>query len=153
MLRSPDTSTSAQATVTSCLASEHGAFDALMGRVSDLVTHGELLRARQAFAELARKAVRHIRFEEDVLFPVFEQATGMFFGPTTVVRREHGTILARLDALAAALEQADAGAFEKGRRELAALVAGHHRREQHALYPVLDFIFEPEERARILRTR
>ena len=40
-------------------------------------------------AEFTCGLSRHINVEEGVLFPTFEQMTGMTTGPTTVMRSEH----------------------------------------------------------------
>ena len=89
---------------------------------------------------------RHIRFEEDVLFPLFEGKTGApaDAGPTAVMRDEHRAIERLLEAIGAAIGQPDPGA-DALRAELVSLLRGHNEKEELVLYPGTDRLLEPEE--------
>jgi regulator of cell morphogenesis and NO signaling len=156
MVPSRGNSSSAQddpwlATVASRLASDHTAHGALIEEMTRLAARGELERAENTLAALGSDVAEHMRFEEEVLFPVFEQHTGLYAGPTRAMRREHANILGKVDDMAAALHDADTARFTTACGELRGALSDHNRREQHVLYPVLDFVFDPEERANLLR--
>jgi iron-sulfur cluster repair protein YtfE (RIC family) len=60
----------------------------------------DFARAKQAFKEFKFGLQRHIIWEETVLFPLFEEKSGMHDrGPTAVMRAEHREIGQCLEAL------------------------------------------------------
>ncbi len=83
--------------------------------------------------------LRHIRFEESVLFPEFERVSGTTAdrGPTAVMRVEHRTIEAVLADMrdAAARGVRPAGPTSADLRTLLHL---HNVKEESVLYPMLD---------------
>lgn len=123
--------------VTEALAWDHDRLDALeqgAGRAWDAgdTRMGPRLHLRFAFGLL-----RHIRFEEGVLFPEFERVTGMApdRGPTAVMRSEHRAIEPLLvDMSEAALR----GVRPATSGELRALLHEHNVKEEQVLYPMLD---------------
>ena len=79
---------------------------------------------------------RHFAMEEEVLFPTFEQTTGMTGGPTMVMRAEHEQMRGLLDRMT---ELAAAGDFEALLDEgdtLHLLVQQHNAKEEGILYPM-----------------
>lgn len=83
--------------------------------------------------------LKHLRMEEEVLFPAFEQATGMTAGgPTFVMRAEH-------DQMRGLLQQMDAAANGGEHDELIdlgdtllMLIQQHNQKEEHMLYPMAE---------------
>lgn len=88
---------------------------------------------------------RHFAMEEEVLFPAFEDATGMHgAGPTTVMRMEHAQMKGLLDQMRAAVERGDVqGALNQG-DTLLMLVQQHNVKEESVLYPMADQALEPK---------
>jgi uncharacterized protein (DUF2249 family) len=82
----------------SYLGWDHDRLEALLCEHVEAFTAGRLEEARQRFAEFRTGLKRHIRMEEQVLFPAFDRATGME-GPTAVMRQEHRTIEGTLDRM------------------------------------------------------
>ena len=87
---------------------------------------------------------RHLRLEEDVLFPAIERATGMGgMGPTEMMRQEHTQMRRLLDAMANSddmdliLEQGDT---------LMMLIAQHNSKEEGVLYPLAVQVLGPAAR-------
>lgn len=90
-------------------------------------------------------------WEEDLLFPPWEEATGMTEGgPTHVMRREHRLIAECLEALHKKVQAADPDS-DKEEQALRALLSSHNRKEELILYPALDETLSEEERAGIFR--
>lgn len=88
----------------------------------------------------------HILWEEDVLFPVFEEKMALDgSGPTPMMRREHRDICQLLTSIQQTLAglNADPDATELA---LAQLWRPHQEKEQLILYPTLDHMLTPKER-------
>lgn len=132
--------------VTEALAWDHDRLDALeqsAGRAWDAgdARLGSLLQLRFAFGLL-----RHIRFEEGVLFPEFERVTGMApdRGPTSVMRVEHRAIEPLLADMSEAARHGGRPAIATS-SELRALLHEHNVKEEQVLYPMLDRALSAQE--------
>jgi iron-sulfur cluster repair protein YtfE (RIC family) len=103
--------------------------------------------AKQCFKEFKFGLQRHIVWEEQILFPLFERKTGMTqAGPTVVMRQEHRRIADRLEAIHAKVRAGDPDTD----REIDALLevlALHNQKEEAVLYPALDRLLTREEAA------
>jgi regulator of cell morphogenesis and NO signaling len=89
---------------------------------------------------------RHIRWEEDILFPLFENRLGMEDrGPTAAMRDDHRKMKEVLQSLHGLVIQngTDDGDLD---RELAELLAGHQRRGEESFYPMLDHSLSDAEK-------
>jgi iron-sulfur cluster repair protein YtfE (RIC family) len=108
----------------------------------------DFARAAAHFAEFKAGLERHIVWEEEILFPGFEDKTGMHHsGPTEVMRMEHRLIKQFLQAIAQKLarQDTDTEAEESGLRQT---LGEHNRKEEQILYPAIDGMLNPAERAR-----
>lgn len=128
------------------LAWDHDRLDALEQRAFERLEAGDAAGAGAAWAEFAVGLKRHIRFEDEILFPTFEERVGMppGAGPTAVMRAEHREIEALIEAIGRAL--AGNGAAVPLRAELHALLGQHNMKEEHVLYPATDQALAPAER-------
>ena len=133
-------------TVNAYLSWDHDRLDALLQSAANRVDHGEWAQARLAYGEFDRGLARHIRLEEEILFPLFEARTGTA-GPTTVMREEHRLIRGVLAVIGAAVARADAPAFRSGVAALADLLPAHNAKEEQVLYPTTDRVLPEHERA------
>lgn len=138
-------------TVQVSFALDHDRLDELLEAYRQL-KHVDFARAKQAFREFKFGLQRHIIWEETVLFPLFEQKTGMHDrGPTAVMRTEHREIGRRLEALHAKVRDHDT-ASDQEERDLLQALAAHNQKEENVLYPAIDSLSSPEERAAAFRT-
>lgn len=87
---------------------------------------------------------RHLRWEEVILFLLFEQKTEQT-GLTNTLRGEHEEIREWLAALNQKVEQNDA-ACDYEEKMLVEELGGHNAREEYALYPELDRLLTDEEK-------
>ncbi len=85
-----------------------------------------------------REMERHIRIEEEILFPAFEERTGMVSGPTATMRLEHTSIRNLLGQMAAAIEARQAEQFLDRAASLVSLLETHNMKEEMMMYPMLD---------------
>jgi regulator of cell morphogenesis and NO signaling len=124
--------------VSEALAWDHDRLEAIEERAFRFYAAGEAVSARAAWAEFDLGLRRHIRFEEDILFPAFERVTGMppGAGPTLVMRLEHLRIGELLDAIGSALHGSRAPL--PLRAELHKVLGEHNEKEELVLYPMTD---------------
>lgn len=108
-----------------------------------------LLRAMEALR-------RHIYLEEEIVFPHLPK--GPLMMPLMVMRREHGELWQRMDALAETLgDDAAADSSEDGAedglagacQELLSLLDDHNSKEEPIIYPHLDADLDPAEQSRV----
>ena len=106
-------------------------------------------KAKEAFREFFRGLRRHIVWEEELLFPLFEKLSGVGSGgPTEVMRAEHRGISDALDELHEKVRRADAECDGEVER-LRELLSAHNRKEEDVLYPMFDDAVGEEERTRM----
>ncbi len=102
-------------------------------------------QAKDLFHEFKTGLKRHIVWEEEILFPIFEDRTGMQDqGPTAVMRMEHRKIKEFLEAIHDKIVNADINTdtLERG---LIEVLTAHNEKEEKILYPWMDnSLSEPE---------
>lgn len=94
--------------------------------------------ANDAAAAFVKDIETHFRAEEEVLFPAFEQATGMSSGPTTVMRMEHAQMRDLFEQMTAAIAGKDLEAFSGAAETLLVLMQQHNMKEENILYPMCE---------------
>jgi hemerythrin-like domain-containing protein len=130
--------------ITQNMQQDHHRIDGIAADLGAMIEDGEMERADYAFADLDEGLRRHIRIEEELLFPVIEAKTGML-GPTRVMRIEHQRIAARLDELKEALRLLQRPQASAALMELLHLLGAHNLKEEQVLYPRTDAALSPPE--------
>ena len=103
-------------------------------------------KAMEAFKRFKNDLERHIVWEERLLFPLWEEKTGMMnSGPTVVMRGEHRHINERLAAISSKLEKGDPDT-DSEELALTVLLTAHNMKEERVLYPSLDKLAKDQER-------
>jgi iron-sulfur cluster repair protein YtfE (RIC family) len=125
-------------TVSGYLSADHRRLDAIVLEAEGRARSGALADAAAVFARFAQGLDRHIRAEEEILFPAFEQVTGMLAGPTTVMRAEHAEMRKLLSDVSSALGGSDASAALGALQALTGLLSDHNMKEESILYPMMD---------------
>lgn len=128
---------------------DHRRLDDLLQRFERL-NGTDLAAARPIFAEFKAGLERHMGWEEEILFPLFEARAGTRqSGPTAVMRSEHQQMKDYLEQVHLALVQQwpapimDVLALED-------LLMQHSHHEMTILYAGLDSMLGSAERARAL---
>ncbi len=135
----------ADPTISHYYAADHDRLDELFGRFQSSKQSDRTV-ARHLFAEFKVGLERHIAWEEDLLFPLFEAHTGMHAaGPTAVMRDEHRQIKHFLALIDGKLQQAD-GATDDDEAGLLEILAAHNSKEEYILYPAIDQQLSVSER-------
>lgn len=106
-------------------------FDALR----DIVGREEWPLAQQACHDFCAELDSHFADEEQVLYPVYEQATGRVLGPTEVMRYEHDQMRELMEAMYQAICRHQRQPFDSLADNLQQLLHLHHAKEESILYP------------------
>lgn len=111
----------------------------------DAFAHAEEMAAAADWIGLARDGAmflreieRHIALEENLLFPAFEERTGMTSGPTETMRMEHEQMRGMFAQMRAAIEAKDAALYLGVSQTLLILQQQHNMKEESMMYPMLD---------------
>ena len=81
---------------------------------------------------------RHFLMEETVLFPTFEDISGIRQGPTQVMRMEHQQIRNLLARMSDAVTRMDRDEILEVGETLLILMQQHNMKEEGILYPMVD---------------
>jgi len=124
-------------------------------RLDDLLEQFEVLNgnnpaaAQPIFTEFKAGLERHIGWEEEILFPIFEAKTGMRDGgPTAVMRWEHTMIKDFLIKIHACLTL-QKKVVNEDVQGLRGMLQMHNHKEENILYPALDSMIGSAERFRL----
>ncbi|HEX6531604.1 MAG TPA: hemerythrin domain-containing protein [Nitrospira sp.] len=138
-------------TISSFFQNDHDRLDALWQSFQALKRQN-FSKAKETFTQFKSGLERHIRWEEDVLFPLWEDKTGMSDGgPTFVMRHEHRRLEEQLRAIDRNVTEDNADDSQP-EEALLALLAAHNLKEERVLYPAIDRVTTPEVCRDILRT-
>ena len=127
-------------------------YEADHDRLDELFQHFQISKrtdvpkAKDFFRQFKIGLQRHILWEEQILFPLFEERTGMKgMGPTEVMRREHKQIRDLLEAIHWKVQAQDP---ESDTEETALLevLGAHNQKEEHILYPAIDRLLSDQQR-------
>ena len=109
-------------------------------------------KAKEYFKQFRAGLQRHIVWEEEILFPLFEEKTGLIgAGPTQVMRMEHRLIGKYLEAIHDKVRVQDPESDEEEALLLNTLQF-HNHKEEHILYPAIDNALSDAERASVFST-
>lgn len=137
--------------VTDYFQTDHRRLDAIYEDFSGAMKDGLWAEAEKAFKEFNVGLRRHIKAEEEILFPVFEDKTGMHGeGPTAVMRMEHKDIRELLDKILSLISAKDAKAKDAA-FTLVNILSDHNMKEEHILYPESDSFMSDPERAEVIK--
>ena len=144
------------------LLDAHDGFDESLLQHQEAMVRGDLESARDLIAELQSELHAHIRHEEERLLPLLEERGGWGrIGEPRYYREEHEKIRVTLTALVETTNGLDASApgvhrdiaLLIGREQsFRSLLEHHDERERKGLFPDLERVTTPEERAGLLGT-
>ena len=123
--------------ITKFMGQDHDRLDRLF-REFQAMKGSNFGKAKHSFSEFMRGLQRHIVWEEEILFPLFEDQTGMQDrGPTAVMRMEHRRIREFLEEIHDRFihGETDTDEIEKA---LLDTLAAHNKKEETILYPWID---------------
>ena len=125
-------------TIVEFLGNDHRACDDLFASAEAAVAQQNWDSARSLFGQFEQAMARHLAMEEDVLFPAFEDRTGMRAGPTEVMRMEHAQMRGLLQDMASAVAAGNRDSYLGLSETLNMLMQQHNLKEENMLYPMAD---------------
>lgn len=126
---------------------EHHEIDAAIDLYLNSAQQPEQQRA-QILQQAVQALRRHIYLEEEIVFPHLPQGTLMM--ALMVMRREHGELWRRMDALEDALRAGgSSNGLEQDCQELLSLLDQHNSKEEPIIYPQMDTALNAEEQQRV----
>ncbi len=120
------------------LTHDHRSCDDLFAAIEAAVASVDWLRAEAAFKAFNAAMRRHFDAEEGILFPAFEEKTGMRMGPTQVMRSEHLQMKELFAEMEAALAQRNGEEYSGYAETLLIMMQQHNMKEENILYPMCD---------------
>ncbi len=109
-------------------------------------------RAEDIFLSFKSELERHIVWEEDILFPVFEKKTGIKDGgPTSVMRTEHIQIKNHLQEIKKKLHAKKIQDPCKEEVALFKVLESHNQKEENILYPGIDNLTSEREKELLIK--
>lgn len=120
------------------MTSKHRECDELFIDAENAINQNDWSLASKAFQDFSQELELHLQAEENILFPEFEQATGITQGPTMVMRGEHQQMRALVHDLAAALKAQEKENYLGLSETLMVLMQQHNMKEEMMLYPMTE---------------
>lgn len=109
----------------------------------------DALKRAQPLLRAVAALRRHIYLEEEIVFPYLPQ--GMLQMPLMVMRREHGELWRRMNALEESIQSAssDAQRLSNYCQELLSLLDNHNSKEEPIIYPHMDQSLAQDDRQKV----
>jgi len=134
-------------TIKSYFEADHDRLDGLFTNYQ-LWKREDFPRAKEAFVAFKFGLQRHIVWEEEILFPLFESKTGITQGPTKVMRSEHKQIAEHLEAIHKKVQKADPKT-DTEEQALLTTLSLHNMKEEQILYPAIDSFMTQADRTAV----
>lgn len=120
------------------LTHEHHHCDDLFAQAEEAADRGDWTATESDFGRFRQSTETHFEMEEKVLFPAFENATGMTMGPTQVMRMEHVQMRDVFAKMAQAVAARDGDEYLGLSETLLMLMQQHNLKEEQILYRMAD---------------
>ena len=134
------------------MTQEHRACDNAFATTEQAIAQKNWEEAEQTFIQFSNDTLTHFKKEEEILFPTFENATGMTQGPTQVMRYEHEQVRGLIGNMAKAIEDQDKDAALSLAESMMILLQQHNMKEEQMLYAMCDRQLSPEVKKTTLET-
>ncbi len=124
-------------TIKDFMTHKHRECDHFLAEAEEAVEKGDFDTALEKYLAFKNETLKHFDMEEEYLFPMFEEKTGMTQGPTQVMRMEH----AQAKGLFEKMDEAY-NAKEKDRifglgESMNILLQQHNAKEEQMLYTMM----------------
>ena len=125
-------------TIDEVMTAGHRTCDRYFAEAEAAVANEAWASAEAAWSHFSRVLDKHFtRFEEDLLFPAFEEVNGPE-GPTQIMRMEHTQMRTLVEQMRSVLSARDRQEFLGLAETLMLLIQQHNMKEEQILYPMMD---------------
>jgi len=118
------------------MSQDHADCDEIFAQMEEAVGN-KSTDALEKFEIFQDSLTNHFKMEEMILFPMFEQKTGMINGPTQVMVMEHEQMRELLSKMESAVEVKDNDKFFGLSETLMILMQQHNMKEEQMLYTMI----------------
>ncbi len=118
------------------MTQDHKDCDELFAQMEEAVANKND-EALEKFEKFFDALTSHFKMEEMVLFPAFEQTTGMSQGPTQVMVMEHEQMRELLSKMSKAVDSGNKDEFFGLSETLMILMQQHNMKEEQMLYTMI----------------
>ncbi len=120
-------------TIQEYLTNDHRKCDEVFAKMEEQAA-SSLADARTLAKEFVADMEHHFQMEERVMFPEFEQKTGMIQGPTELMRQEHAQMRSLFIQLINSIDEKNSDRFFGTSETLMILLQQHNMKEEQMLY-------------------
>ena len=121
------------------MQNDHVDIDRIAERAAAAATAGDHAGLEREGTLFLQRLERHIEVEENLLFPAFEERTGMTAaGPSVQMREEHVEMQEQLRRMREAVAANDAAGWQRASKALFEMLVPHNQKEEQMMYPMLD---------------
>lgn len=120
------------------MATDHKRCDELYAQAELFVSKNNWNDAQKLASNFIDALLSHFKHEEEVLFPTFEEMSGMQHGPTEMMRHEHEQMRALVNELKVALTEQNQERYLGISETLLIYMQQHNMKEEQILYPMID---------------
>lgn len=133
-------------TINDYMMGDHRTCDAVFERAESAAEAGDFATLEREATEFLKRITTHIEMEERLLFPAFEERTGMGEGgPSATMRSEHRTMEGLFEEMRAAIAAKDVAAYRTASKQLGETLMQHNQKEEQMMYPMLDDAMSADE--------
>lgn len=135
------------------LSHGHHHCDDLFVAAENVVADGDIDAGKLSFEAFRQEMEVHFSMEESVMFPAFEDITGMTAGPTAVMRAEHVQMREVFGQMQAAVAANNADEYLGLSETLLMIMQQHNFKEEQMLYGMADSVLGAEAESIIERMK
>ncbi len=127
------------------MMNDHREVDAIFERARAAAAGADWTGLERDCALFLARIGRHIEMEEEILFPAFDEASGMSGeGPSQTMRAEHEMMQPMFAQMRAAANGHDAAQYLDVSQTLYELLHQHNMKEEQMMYPMTDRALGPD---------
>ena len=133
-------------TIQNYMTTEHRSCDNTYAHLEEAIMDDDEAGAKEYCNKFSAEMNTHLKREEEILFPAFEEISGSQMGPTQIMRMEHTQIR---DLLGKIEQLTNSGLTKESKKKLTGLLETlmilmqqHNMKEEQILYPMTDRALE-----------
>ncbi len=124
-------------TIKDFMTHKHRECDHFLAEAEEAVEKGDFDTALEKYLAFKNETLKHFDMEEEYLFPMFEQKTGMTQGPTQVMRMEHSQAKSLFEKMDEAYNAKDKDRIFGLGESMNILLQQHNAKEEQMLYTMM----------------
>ena len=125
------------ASIKEFMTKDHRDCDDTFAEMEQKANSEGLAAAKELYSKMAAEIEHHFQMEERVVFPAFEEKTGMTEGPTQMMRMEHVQMRSLIKEIGEAIEEDNKDRFFGLTETMMIMVQQHNMKEEQMLYTMI----------------